>query len=245
MIIKQSNNTGSGGSLKLLRLFFPLAILFVLCVMAYSSLEAQTMTCDILDPDYEGPGVRKLCRPVPDYFLDNFRAKMKLADEIDRRLERERAGGARFTMPNPLVDGSRGNYGYRCPDAQGECPSVWVPSPGGSSGLSNAGSFAGATDVYIENVYIQRISGAGIGNQAILDENPIDAIDIWGTDDDAVDINRKVCFLGQGRIRFVDTDSDPRSNWLLTTTVEGEGDNTRTCTTVPGRGQVIFLPPSG
>ncbi len=246
MIIKQSKDTGTGGSLRLLRLFFPLAIVFVLFVMAYSPVSAQ-MTCDVKDPtlDYSDPKNKGtfLCRDVPEYYIDNSKAKVRLIEEITRRKRTEEAGGARFTMPNPLVNGTRGNYGYRCPDAQGECLNVWINSPGGTKGLSNPLSFAYATNTEQANVHIQRISDEGIGNQDILDENPIDAINIWG---DAADTSRTVCFLGRGRIRFVDTDRIPSQNWILPTTVEGEGDNARTCAHTEwfrGRGQFIFLPP--
>ncbi len=259
---------GGGGYLRCIREIFPLAILFGLIFMAQvSPLEAQEQLCDTwvqattvekerfvcgkTDPNFpdntyceyktvtEHVPAHFKCRSVPNYFHDNARAKMRLIEEITRRKDREAAGGARFTMPNPLVDGTRTNYGYRCPDARGECPNVWIPSPGGGSGLSKPRSFAGGSDLHKANVYIQRINGSGIGDPEILADKPIDAVDIWGT---GADTNRKVCFLGEGRITYVDTDAMPRSKRSLSTTVEGEGDNTRTCANVPGRGQVIFLP---
>ncbi len=235
----------------------PLAVMLVLLALQHGEVSAQgvcdiwvpaatvekkRLVCEDTDPVSNKCEVvtymvdvpaHEACRNAPDYYLDNVRAKDRMVAEIRRRTDRERAGGARFVMPS-LAD-----FGYRCPDAQGECPSAWVPSPGGSSGLSNPRSFAGGNDLNKANVYIQRISGAGIGDPAILADKPIDAVDIWGDD---ADTERKVCFLGKGRITYVDTDAMPRSKHTLSTTVEGEGAHARTCAEIPGRGQVIFLP---
>ncbi len=213
-------------------MLLPLAILFMLFILfnSQSSLAQSTATCDIEDTDYEGPGTLFLCRVVPDYFINNVKAKIRTVEEIKRRKKREEAGGARFEMP--------ALSGYRCPDAQGECPNVWIPSPGGVRGLSKPNSFAGSSVDRTPGAYIQRISGSGIGDQSIINQNPIDAIDIWGP---GAESGSRVCFLGTGRILYVDTDAMPRTNDDLTTEVEGE----RTCADVPGRGQVIFLPLSG
>lgn len=173
-----------------------------------------------------------VCRAVPDYFLDNLHAIDRTIAEVTRRKERTRATGAPFVMP-ALTD-----YGYRCPDSEGNCPNVWIPSPGGTRGLSGPTSYGGwINQRYYNSPNIQRIDAAGIGDQSILNLRPIDAIDISG----GGSIRGEVCFVGVGRILYVATRYLPRTRYYLSTTIRGE----KTCATVPDIGQVIFVPPSG
>ena len=176
------------------------------------------------------------CRNVPDYFMDNIRARDRLIAEIARRKQREHAGGPAFTMPAPLVSGTRGNYGYRCPDAQGECPNEWIPGPASSKGLSSPNRFGGSQGFDNTNTHIQRINSDGIGVKSIVDQRPIDAVDIWG---DGAAGGGEVCFYGRGRLVFLDARTSPRAQSSLTTTMKGD----HTCATIPGPGSVVFLPP--
>ena len=244
-------------NLRFLRIFFPLTMLFVLFSMSYGAATAQGVnTCDIWVPPHTKEIQRRLpsdpecvlncptifethtvhipgrhaCRTVPDYFLDNIEAINRTVEEMGRRRAVERAGGARFKMPE-LAD-----YGYRCPDAIGHCPTNWIPSPQETSGLSSPNKFAGSFGSKRANAHIQRINGAGIGDPSILNQNPIDAVDIWGEGSAG---GGEVCFDGDGRILFVDTAAMPRTKSYLSTYRKGE----QTCAQISGPGQVIFLPP--
>lgn len=197
-------------------------------------------TCDIQVNDEEGNFSHFLCRPVPNYFHDNYAAKLAVIRETKRRKEAERSGGAEFVAPG-LHDPE---FGYRCPDAQGECPTEWIPSPTDPegnvdvSGLSNPQQYAGSTGFRKGNTYFRRVSGAGIGVQSILDQNPIDAVDVSGG---GAYESGEICFQGAGRIIFLDASCMPRSSCQssLTTSMVGE----RSCATISRPGTVILLPP--
>ena len=144
------------------------------------------------------------------------------------------------------------DYGYRCPDTEGICDSAWVQGDG--SGLSNPSSFAGAYDfgaAGFSEVYgvgaaktnFRRVGTAGIGIQSIIDQNPIDAIDIWGEGASPGGKGGEVCFKGHGRIVFLDASTSPRAQSTLSTHLHRSG--TQTCTRIPGAGTVVFLPPEG
>ena len=243
-------------NLRILRIFLPMTMLFILFSMSYSAATAQgghkcdrwvpehteERTREVVDPGCESnclitretytaviPGSFH-CRPVPDYYFDNRIAVQRTIEEISRRKAVEKAGGARFKMPE-LAD-----YGYRCPDAIGHCPTNRIPSPQETSGLSSPNKFAGSFGSQKANAHVQRINGAGIGDQSILDQNPIDAVDIWGEGSAG---GGEVCFDGDGRILYVDTAAMPRTKSYLSTYRKGE----QTCAQISGPGQVIFLPP--
>ncbi|MCY4071365.1 MAG: hypothetical protein OXG60_08700 [Chloroflexi bacterium] len=179
---------------------------------------AGAVTCDIeISPGHFA------CRPVPSYFLENRRALKRAAADKNRR---------------PLS-----SYGYRCPDAQGNCPTDWILSPGrkegGHSGLSNPDSFKGSEVVKRAGAGIQRINAAGIGVKWIVDENPIDAVDVWGP---GAQDGGEVCFTGtEGRLVYLDARTSPRAQSFLSTTVKGDS----ICGTMPGPGSVVYLPPEG
>ena len=243
-------------NLRFLRIFLPLTMLFVLFSMSYSAATAQGVhTCDIWVPEHTEERTREVvdpecesncpfiletytvvipdgyhCREVPEYFLDNTIAVQRTIEEISRRRAVERAGGAQYKRPD-LAD-----FGYRCPDAQGNCPTQWIPSPQETSGLSSPNKFAGSFGSQKANAHVQRINGAGIGDPSILNQNPIDAVDIWG---EGAAGGGEVCFDGDGRILFVDTAAMPRSKSYLSTYRKGK----QTCARISGPGQVIFLPP--
>lgn len=130
------------------------------------------------------------------------------------------------------------NFGYRCPDVLGYCPTEWIPSPEGTSDLRTPSSYSHASSFNRGNTNVQRISGAGIGNAEILALRPIDAVDVWG---DGATGGGEVCFVGEGRILFVDTVPLERTQTYLSTTMRGDN----TCAQISGPGQVIFLPPNG
>ena len=76
--MKLTNNTSLGDCAfvrewrvtdTLFKILLPLMILALLFVAPYSKVAAVPMTCDIQDYSWDGPGIRKLCRPVPDYYI--------------------------------------------------------------------------------------------------------------------------------------------------------------------------------
>jgi len=205
--------------------------LLVLFILPDNAVQAH-MTCDVQTgkPDEFG------CRPVPEYYIDNQRALMRLIEEIGKRQQEARAGGPAYKDPPPLISGTQGNYGYRCPDARGYCPNVWIPDPAGTEGLSSPDKYSGSVGFSKTNTYTQRINGAGIGVQSIVDQKPIDAVDIWG---EGAQGGGEVCFYGSGRMIFLDASTSPRTQSSLETTMKGD----HTCATIPGPGSVVFLPP--
>ena len=56
----------------------------------------------------------------------------------------------------------------------------WLPGPDDSRGLSSPNRFAGAPGGQRIGGNVQRINADGIGVKWINDQNPIDAVDVWG-----------------------------------------------------------------
>ena len=225
-----------------LRQLLPLAFFLVLFSTPFSAPKVQAY-CDVditpeqlaeLYPDLQpGDPVPMVCRQVPEYFFDNRSAIMRMIEEIGRRKDRDYGGEAVF---HPYEGLTLQRFGYRCPDAQGRCPTTWIPSPDGEDGLSGGTSYAGS-DHNLANTYVQRISGPGIGVQSIVDQRPIDAIDVWG---DGAQDGGEVCFVGEGRLIYLDARTSPRAESTLSSTFE----DGRTCGRMPGPGSVVFLPPT-
>ena len=189
--------------------------------------EGGPLTCDI----QIAPGTFS-CRHVPNYFLENERAANRAHAE---RLRREERGD--FT-PVSIFD-----FGYRCPDAMGRCPTAWIPEPsrehGGTSGLSNPDRFDKTESTSRPGAFVQRINAAGIGVAWIIEEHPIDAIDIWGP---GAEEGGEVCFEGtEGRLVYLDARTSPRAQSILSTYVKGDN----ICGMMPGPGSVVYLPPEG
>lgn len=195
--------------------------------------EGGAHTCDI----QTGPR-QFACRPVPHYFVENIRAMNRLIEEIGRQRLAARAAGRPFEEPNL----SLASFGYRCPDAMGNCPTRWLPSPGreegGTRGLSNPNKFTGANNFELASTGFQRINAAGIGVKEIIDQNPIDAVDIWG---EGAENGGEICFEGtEGRLIYLDARTSPRAQSSLPTTVRGNS----ICGMMPGPGSVVYLPPA-
>ena len=209
------------------RRFISLTVFFLCILVMRDSPVSATVTCDIPDPE---DSMRFRCRNVPEYFVDNIRVKMRV---IEARIEERKSARAegRDEAHFDVFD-----FGYQCPDAQGSCSTQWVyiPSPGGVSGLSGPNNFSGSSG-FGQGAHIQRIGGAGIGDPAILALNPIDAIDVSGA---GAASGGEVCFYGDGRLVFVNTSVTPRTQSSPSTVKKGEN----TCGQISGPGQVIFLP---
>jgi hypothetical protein len=180
-----------------------------------------SVTCDIeISPGHYG------CRPVPNYFLDNSRALDSYLRDKERRAEDGDFSGR-----------SLSSFGYRCPDARGLCGKQWLPSPARVNGLSNPNSFRGSELQERPGAGIQRINRDGIGIQSIIDQNPIDAVNIWGP---GAESGGEVCFDGtEGRFLYVDSRVTPNTVHNLPATVKGD----QICGTLPGPGSIIYLPP--
>ena len=81
----------------------------------------------------------------------------------------------------------------------------------------------------------QQVSGAGIGNDAILAANPKDAVDVWGY----IPPNLKVCFrMSSGSFRFLDAAYAPR----MISSLPAFGEMGMICTTIDRPGTVVLLP---
>ena len=167
------------------------------------------------------------CQHVPEYFLDNQAALIKWIEDANRRRERG------DDSVRPLSD-----FGYRCPDAWGRCPTKWILGTGSTKGLSSPNSFTSSSVTNVPGANIQRISADGIGVKWINDQNPIDAVDVWGP---GAQNGGEVCFLGsEGRLIYLDARTSPRAQSELSTTVKGD----EICGTMPGPGSVAYLPPA-
>ena len=202
---------------------------------------AQADTPYICDIDWRDGSFG--CRPVPEYFYENLEAKRRLnVEPVRPNLEIDQRPYLVVSWkPSPLVTGTKGNHGYRCPDAQGMCPNVWVPGATDdkgrvdTSGLSSPDRYAGLSGFDRSSTFVNRISASGIGVKSIVEQGPIDAVDIWG---EGAAGGGEVCFYGRGRITFLDARTSPRAESALTTVTKGE----LTCANTPGPGSVIFLP---
>ncbi|MCY4071198.1 MAG: hypothetical protein OXG60_07855 [Chloroflexi bacterium] len=104
--------------------------------------------------------------------------------------------------------------------------------------MSTPNKYGGASGFAEGNTYYRRVNGAGIGVQSILDQRPIDAVDVWGP---GAESGGQICFQGSGRLVFLDARTSPRAQSTLTTIMLGE----KTCAQINGPGTVVFLPPEG
>ncbi len=81
----------------------------------------------------------------------------------------------------------------------------------------------------------QRVAGAAIGHEAIMNADPIDAVDVWGW----VQPGTQVCFDATGgSFRFIDTSSLPR----VVKDLQAYSENGMICATIDGPGIVVLLP---
>ena len=168
------------------------------------------------------------CRHVPDYFIENDLAHNRWLEDALKRRER-----GDYSV-RPLSD-----FGYRCPDAMGRCPTGWILGTGNTRGLSGPNSFISSSVTNVPGANIQRIDADGIGVKWIVDQRPIDAVDVWGA---GAEGGGEVCFLGtEGRLIYLDARTSPRAQSELSTTVKGD----QICGTMPGPGSVVYLPPEG
>ena len=78
------------------------------------------------------------------------------------------------------------------------------------------------------------MSGAGIGIQSVIDQKPIDAVDIWSPPG----VRAEVCFAAMGKILFLDATTSPRRQQSLPATYAGG----HTCASISNIGIVILLP---
>ena len=85
-------------------------------------------------------------------------------------------------------------------------------------------------------VQFQRVHGAGIGIQSILDAGAIDAVDVWGNILGTVED----CFPQSGRTLFLDAAYSPRTVSWITSTARADG---YTCDTIDRAGTIVLMPP--
>lgn len=176
------------------------------------------------------------CRPSPPWFIDNKKALARYIEEIGKRQARARERGQ---DPYDIEYPDLFSFGYRCPDSQGYCDTVWIPGPADNRGLSSPDKFATSDAFARPHTGFQRIDADGIGIKSIVDQNPIDAIDVWGP---GASTGGEVCFHGtQGRLIYLDARTSPRQPSNLSTYLVG---NT-ICGRMPGPGSVVYLPPEG
>ena len=101
--------------------------------------------------------------------------------------------------------------------------------------LSQATGIAvSATYGLTSGIQCQRLNGAGIGVQSIIDAGFIDAVDIWGYVVQGVE----VCFPQAGRILFLDARTIPRAITPLESTVV----NGMTCASISSPGSLVLMP---
>ena len=116
------------------------------------------------------------------------------------------------------------------PTATPRPPAVTCP------GLSQATGIAvHATYGLTSGVQCQRLDGAGIGIQSLVDAGFIDAVDIWGYVDQGIE----VCFPQVGRVVFLDARTMPRAITPLASAVA----NGQTCAAIDSPGSLVLLPP--
>ena len=102
--------------------------------------------------------------------------------------------------------------------------------------LSQASGIAvHATYGLTSGVQCQRLDGAGIGVQSLIDAGFIDAVDIWGYVEQGVE----VCFPQVGRVVFLDARTMPRAIRPLASAVV----NGQTCVMIDSPGSLALLPP--
>ena len=83
-------------------------------------------------------------------------------------------------------------------------------------------------------VQCQQVSEGAIGNEAVINAMPINAVDVWGPSN----VVAEVCFEGSGSITFLDAMYSPRQQMAL----EYGMKDGMTCTTISGPGTVVLLP---
>lgn len=80
----------------------------------------------------------------------------------------------------------------------------------------------------------QRLGAAGVGNDALMAQGVLDAVDVWAH----VDSEVRVCFRQQGRLKFLDAATAPRQvSDLAAEYVDGS-----TCGRINRVGTVVLLP---
>ena len=88
---------------------------------------------------------------------------------------------------------------------------------------------------YSPGAQCQIVSGAGIGDQSILDAGPLGAINVWGP----ANLQADVCFAAYGKIVFLNASTMPHSQQTLPVFYPGDG---ATCAYINNPGKVILLP---
>ena len=88
---------------------------------------------------------------------------------------------------------------------------------------------------YSPGAQCQIVSGAGIGDQSILDAGPLGAINVWGP----ANLQADVCFAAFGKIVFQNASTMPHSQQTLPVFYPGDG---ATCAYINNPGKVILLP---
>ncbi len=83
-------------------------------------------------------------------------------------------------------------------------------------------------------VQCQQVGEGSIGNEAVMNAMPLNAVDVWGPSNVIAD----VCFEGAGSITFLDAMYAPRKQM----DVEYGMKDGMTCTTIMGPGTVVLLP---
>ena len=260
-LLHQNVCSGAGGNLRFIRDFFTLAILCAMILLAQvSPLQAQTLHCDISVFDDEGEFMHFECRAVPEYMIDNVKAVLSRIEEKGRQGPAVTVNGRRpkESFESRLEGLLR--HGYRCPDAMGHCPVKWIPdardykfdekgleyydadSARTRSGGAFSRSFNFNEDYPWEYPNIKRVSGAGIGVQSILDQNPIDAVNVWG--EEAQD-GGWVCFQGAGRLIYLDARTSPNAQSALEAVDDPNLPGIQSCGLMTGPGTVVFLAPEG
>ena len=86
-------------------------------------------------------------------------------------------------------------------------------------------------------IQFREVSGAGIGQQSVLDEGARQAIDIWGP----LGVNTEVCFAGMGSMLLLDAAYSPRLRVPLESYLRSDG---KTCAHVYRAGTVVLMPGS-
>ena len=94
-----------------------------------------TVACKPAQEPEGGPGhcFADGCRQVPEYFLENQRAVKRYIRDLNERAKR-----------GDYSRRSVFDFGYRCPDAMGRCPTAWIPGSGTTRGLSSPNRYAGS-----------------------------------------------------------------------------------------------------
>jgi len=84
-------------------------------------------------------------------------------------------------------------------------------------------------------IQFREVSGAGIGQQSVIDEGARQAIDLWGP----LGVNTEVCFAGMGSMLLLDADYSPRLRVPLESYLRSDG---KTCAHVYRAGTVVLMP---